>query len=65
MLFVEKLDKSPVLALSMIVFIVLACIELVKREKVEMVLGKDVMPPLPDPGGAPLIVQTQRDIALM
>ena len=69
MLFVERVDISPVLALIVlvvideamrkIVLIVLAVMELVRRENVEIVEGKDVKEPLP--GAAPLILDTHID----
>jgi hypothetical protein len=75
MMFVEKLEITPVLALialvviveaiKKIVLIVLARIELVKNANVDRELGILAIPPLPLPGGAPLILDTQRDRELM
>jgi hypothetical protein len=73
MLFVEKLDMTPVLApmnpvamvdaIRKIVLIVLAWIELVKKATVDRLEGRLVKLPLP--GRAPLIEETQRARLLM
>ena len=73
--FVENVETTPVLAAKVfvtiddairkIVLIVLAWIELVKKAKVDKLEGMFANPPLPDPGGAPLIEDTQRDKELM
>jgi hypothetical protein len=75
MLFVEKLDMTPVLApmnpvvivdaMRKIVLIVLACKELVKIAKVDNVLGIFARPPLPVPGRAPLIEDTHKSSVLI
>jgi len=76
MLFVEKLDMTPVLApmnpvaivdaMRKIVLIVLACKELVRTAKVDNVLGIFASPPPPPvPGRAPLIEETHKSSVLI
>jgi hypothetical protein len=73
--FVLKLDMTPVLApinpvvmvdaIKKIVLIVLARMELVKKATVDKELGRLVSVPLPVPGRAPLMEDTQSDNALI
>lgn len=59
-MLVDNEEIVAVLANKFIVMMVLALIELVNREKVEIVEGKLVIPPLPVPGRAPLILEIHK-----